>query len=393
MSRKRTAFAAAAVLAGAMVLAACGGGSTSSGGAGGSDANTVKIGFMGDLSGESSGIVIPGHNGAKLAIAEYNETNPPRKIELKDYDSQGSSDQAVPLIQQALNTDKIVALIGPAFSGESRGVVPILQEAKIPSVSQSATAANLATRGWKYWHRVVASDDFQGPAIADFLARVTGAKSAFVISDDQEYSVGIAESAAKELTKKGLSVQTDRFAKDLSDYSSTVAKVKAANPQAIFYGGYYPQAGRLLKQLRDNGVRAPFASGDGSTDKGIVDGAGVPAAEGAILGCPCAIPGVGNTEGALKAFYDKYTAAYKIDPAIYAGEGYDSATAFINAIKAGNTTSDAINTYLATESFQGVAKPIKFQPNGEVVGTDIFVHVVRAGKLQLLGKSTEAKLG
>ncbi|HEY9414144.1 MAG TPA: branched-chain amino acid ABC transporter substrate-binding protein [Pseudonocardia sp.] len=391
MVRKRRLVVAAAVLAGTLAMTACGGG-----GAGGgevvNDPNAIKIGFMGDLTGESSGIVIPGHNGAKLAVAEYNKTNPPRKIELKDYDSQGSADQAVPLAQQALNTDKIVALIGPAFSGESRGVVPILEEAKIPSVSQSATAANLATRGWKYWHRVVANDDFQGPAIADFLARVTNAKSAFVISDDQEYSVGIAEAAAKELTKKGVAVQTDRFAKDLSDYSSTVAKVKAANPQAIFYGGYYAQAGRLLKQLRDNGVTAPFASGDGSTDKGIIDGAGAQAAEGAILGCPCAIPGVGNTEGALKAFYDKYTAEYKIDPAIYAAEGYDAATAFINAIKAGKTTSDEINTYLSTESFQGVAKPIRFQASGEVAGTDIFVHEVKAGKLTLLGKTTDAKL-
>jgi branched-chain amino acid transport system substrate-binding protein len=391
MVRKRRLVVAAAVLAGTLAMTACGGG-----GAGGgevvNDPNAIKIGFMGDLTGESSGIVIPGHNGAKLAVAEYNKTNPPRKIELKDYDSQGSADQAVPLAQQALNTDKIVALIGPAFSGESRGVVPILEEAKIPSVSQSATAANLATRGWKYWHRVVANDDFQGPAIADFLARVTNAKSAFVISDDQEYSVGIAEAAAKELTKKGVAVQTDRFAKDLSDYSSTVAKVKAANPQAIFYGGYYAQAGRLLKQLRDNGVTAPFASGDGSTDKGIIDGAGAQAGEGAILGCPCAIPGVGNTEGALKAFYDKYTAEYKIDPAIYAAEGYDAATAFINAIKAGKTTSDEINTYLSTESFQGVAKPIRFQASGEVAGTDIFVHEVKAGKLTLLGKTTDAKL-
>lgn len=390
MSRKRTVGAAAAVLAGALALAACGGGT--GGGSAGGDPNAIKIGFMGDLTGESSGIVIPPNKGAKLAIDEYNKTNPPRKIELKDYDSQGSADQAVPLIQQALNQDKIVALIGPAFSGESRGVVPILEQAKIPSVSPSATAANLATRGWKYWHRVVANDDFQGPAIADFLVRAANAKTAFVISDDQEYSVGIADAAAKELTKKGVAVQTDRFAKDLSDYSSTVAKVKAANPQAIFYGGYYAQAGRLLKQLRDNGVTAPFASGDGSTDAGIIEGAGAKAAEGAILGCPCAIPGVGNTEGPLKAFYDKYTAAYNTDPAIYAGEGYDAATAFINAIKAGKTTSEEINAYLATASFPGVAKPIKFQPSGEVVGTDIFIHEVKAGKIELLGRSTEAKL-
>lgn len=389
MSRKRTVVAIAAGLAGALVLAACGG----SGGSSPNGGETLKIGFMGDLTGENSGIVIPPRNGAKLAIDEYNATNPAVQLELVEYDSQGSPDQAVPLIQQALNTDRIIALIGPAFSGESRAVAPILEQAQIPSVSPAATAANLGTNGWKYWHRVVANDDFQGPAIADFLVRAVAPTKAFVISDDQEYSVGIAESASEQFASKGVAVETDRFAQGASDYSSTVAKVQAANPQVIFYGGYYAQAGRLLKQLRDAGITATFASGDGSADKGIVEGAGLPAAEGAVLGCPCAIPGTDNTEESLKAYYDKYKAAYQIDPAIYASEGYDAATAFVNAAKAGNTTPESINTFLSTANFPGVAKQVQFQPSGEVVGTDIFIHQVKDGRIQLLGKATEAELG
>src|SRR3954471_13399731 len=114
MVRKRL-LATAAVLAGALVLSACGGGGGSSTGGGGSSGGggaALKIGFMGDLTGENSGIVIPPRNGAQLAIDEYNATNPANKIELVPYDSQGSADQAVPLVTKAVQDDKIVGLIG-----------------------------------------------------------------------------------------------------------------------------------------------------------------------------------------------------------------------------------------------------------------------------------------
>jgi len=390
MSRKRAVVATAALLAGALVLAACGGGESTSGGSG-AGGETLKIGFMGDLTGESSGIVIPPRNGATLAVDEYNATNPAMKLELVEYDSQGSPDQAVPLIQQAIQQDKIVGLIGPTFSGESKAVGPILEQGKIPSVSPSATNPGLAQNGWKYWHRVVANDADQGPAIVDFLVRAKSPANAFVISDDQEYSVGLADTVFQAFQAEGVSVERDQFAQGASDYSSTVAKVNAAKPGVIVYGGYYAQAGRLLKQLRDAGVTATFASGDGSLDPQIIAGAGAPAAEGAVLACPCNIP-FGATEGALADFTKRYKAAVDVDPAIYSTEGYDAATLFINAVKAGNTTPDAINTFISGANLDGLSKKIAFKPNGEPDVNAIFIYRVKNGALSLLGQSTEATL-
>ncbi|CAL9376758.1 branched-chain amino acid ABC transporter substrate-binding protein [Saccharothrix sp. NPDC042600] len=389
MSGARLGRVLALAAASSLVLAACAGGG--GGGTGGGDSTTVKIGFMGDLTGENSAIVIPPYNGAKMAIDEYNAKNPKNKIELIKYDSQGKPDQATSLITKAVGTDKIVALIGPAFSGESKAIGGTLEENKIPSVSPSATNPGLAKNGWTYWHRVVANDDDQGPGIADFLIKAKSPKKAFVLSDDQEYSVGIAEAVTKTLKEKGVAVENDKFAKDASDYSSTVTKVKSANPDIIFFGGYYAQGGRLLKQLRDGGVSATFASGDGSLDQQLVSGAGATAAEGAVVGCPCNIPSADVT-GTLKTFFDNYKKSANADPAIYATEGYDAATAFIKAVEAGNTTSDTINNFLKTVSFEGVSKPIKFKANGEPENNDIFVYQVKGGVLKLLGPSASAKL-
>jgi branched-chain amino acid transport system substrate-binding protein len=388
MGWKWRVIAALAVLAGALILSACGAG----GGAGGSDGNTIKIGFMGDLTGENSGLGQPPRNGAKLAFDQYNATNPAKKIEFIEYDSQGSPDQAVPLVTKAIQQDKIVGLIGPTFSGESKAADPVLEQAGIPNISASATNPGLARNGWKYFHRVLPDDAAQGPAIADFLVAAKNPRKAFVISDDQEYSVGLADAVNTELRAKGVAVARDQFAQQASDYSSSVAKMKADNPDVIFYGGYYAQAGRLLKQIRDAGLSAPFATGDGSLDQGLIRGAGQQAAEGALISCPCAVPGP-NAQGALRTFYDDYKAKFNVEPAVYSTEGYDAATAYIKAVRAGNSTPEAINRYLATLSFPGVAKPIKFQPNGNVANSDIFVYAVHGGRIELLGNTKEAKLG
>jgi branched-chain amino acid transport system substrate-binding protein len=383
-----------ALAASSLVLAACGGGGEETGGAPGggasSAATTVKIGVMGDLTGENSGLVIPLRNAAQLAFEEYNATNPTTKIEMVEYDSQGVPEQATALAQQAINTDKVVGLIGPAFSGESRQVGPILEEGKIPSVTASATNPNLAENGWKYWHRIVGNDLTQGGAVGDYMTRALGTKKAFVIHDNQEYSKGVADVVAKTLKDGGATVETDVIDPQGSDYASTVNKVKAAAPDAIFYGGYYAQAGRLLKQLRDGGVEAQFLSGDGSLDAGLAKGAGGDNADGAVVSCPCLIDPTGKAGPASKKLADAYKAKFNADTAIYSGEGYDAATAFIDAIKAGKTDAESINEYFKTIDVPGVTKQIKFAENGEPAASDVYVYLFKGDAYTLLGNAKEA---
>jgi branched-chain amino acid transport system substrate-binding protein len=385
---------AALAAASALLLAACGGNNNNAGGGGGGGGSnqpaSVKIGFMGDLTGENSGIVIPPRNGAQMAIDEYNATSPKTKIQLVPYDSQGQPDQASSLAQQAVKTDKIVGLIGPAFSGESQQVAPILEEAGIPSVSPSATNVTLGQKGWKFWHRLVANDGVQGAGIADYIVRALKAKKVFVVDDKQDYSKGLADVVAKTLGDNGVSVQRDVVDQNGSDYSSTVNKIKSAAPDAIFYGGYYAQLGRLIKQLREGGVTARVLSGDGSLDAGLARGAGGTNADGSVVGCPCLIDPTGEASPSSKKFADAYKAKFNTPPAIYSGEGYDAATTFIEAIKAGNTDPKKINDYLATISIQGVTKKIKFASNGEPEGGDVYVYLFKGPGYSLLGNSKEA---
>ncbi|WP_433215329.1 branched-chain amino acid ABC transporter substrate-binding protein [Microtetraspora malaysiensis] len=375
-------------------LAACGSGTeeaSPTGAQNGDGATTLKIGFMGDLTGANSALMIPPSQGAQLAVDEFNAKSTNVKVEMVKYDSQGNPDQAVTQVQQAITQDKITALVGPGFSGESRNVGPILEQAKIPSISASATNPALADNGWKFWHRVVANDDVQGPAVAEFLVKAKSAKKAFVIDDAQEYGAGLGDAVAKGFESQGVKVERDKIDPEGSDYSSTVTKVKAAAPDVIFFGGYYAPLGRLLKQLRDGGVKAVVSSGDGSVDKALVEGAGKDAAEGAVLGCPCLIP-FGSDVPELKTFSDNYKAKFGADPLIYATEGYDAMSAFLKAIEAGNTTSEKINEYLSTIDFPGVSKQIKFNPNGEIAASVIHIYEVKDGNVTWLGDTSKAQL-
>lgn len=385
----RPAGAVALAAALALATAGCAGSSGGSAGAGGKAPSSVKLGFMGAQTGPNAQLGINISNGVQLAIDQYNATKPKTKITLVKYDTQGDPAQAPTLAKKAI-TDKVVGVVGPAFSGESKTADPILDQGTIPNVSASATATALSTNGWKYFHRVLANDGVQGPGDADFMAKTLSLKKVAVIDDASEYGRGLGDDVRKQLKNDGIAIPVSEAANaGTADYSSTVNKVKSAGVDGIFYAGYYSDASKFIKQLRDAGVKATFMSGDGTLDQKFISGAGS-AANGAILSCTCS-SAVGSTDPAVQKFETAYKAAFKTEPATYSAEGFDAATAFIMAIKAGKTSQTAINDYLKTVSFQGVSKPIKFNSVGELAAANVFITEVQAAQLKFLGDSTTAK--
>jgi branched-chain amino acid transport system substrate-binding protein len=349
----------------------------------------VKIAFMGALTGPNAQLGINIYQGAQLAFKAYNDSNPTVKVDFVKYDTQGDPTQATNVVKKVVS-DKDVAVVGPAFSGESKTADPVLEQAQIPNISASATNTALSSNGWKFWHRVLANDAVQGAGDADFMAKTLKAKQVAVIDDKSDYGKGLADAITARLKADGTSV-VDREAIDpkSDDYSSTVNKIKAAKPQVTFYAGYYAEASKFVKQLRDGGVTAKFMSGDGTLDQQFVKGGG-PAAEGAFLSCTC-VAASSSKAAATQKFVADYKAAWKSAPATYSAEGFDAATAYINALKAGKTTAADINSFLSTEDFEGVSKHIKWDAKGELSGGAVFVSEVQASKIAFLGDVLQAK--
>ncbi len=391
MARAMTGALKAAAVVGiaGLGLAACGSsksstsssGSTAAGGSGSS--KSVNIGFFGALTGSNQALGINIENGEKLALSQYMATNPAVKVALKAFDSQGDPSQASNGATTLIG-DKVVAVIGPAFSGESKAADPFFQQAGIPTVSASATNVALAQQGDKFFHRALAADDAQGPGDADYLVKTLNAKTVAVIDDSSSYGQGLADYVRSQVKTDGASdALDDHVDPNGQDYSSTINKIVAAKPAAVFYGGYYDAAGRLVKQLKDAGYTGAFLSGDGSEDPHfITDAGGATAANGAYLSCACEDT---STAANAQAFNAAYQAAYGTGPQIYSAEAYDATNFVLAGIKAGHTTPGAINTYLGTSSFVGITKTLKFQADGNISGGTIYVYQVKNGKITQIG--------
>lgn len=336
----------------------------------------IALGFFGALTGGAANLGINIKRGAELRIEQFNEANPDCQIELKEFDSQGSPDQAPALAKKAIDDASIIGIIGPAFSGESRAANPLFDEAGLPIVTASATAVDLSTNGWKIFHRMLGNDGAQGPAAAKYIKDTAKATKVFVIDDGTEYGKGLADLVREDLGD--LVIGNDQVQEKQTDFSATVTKVKDAAPDAIFYGGYYAEAGLLVKQLRDSGVTTLFVAGDGVKDPGFVDAAGS-AAEGAIITCPCAPP------EAFPEFFDAYKAKFGEDPQTYGAEAYDAATAFLTLIAEGKLTRADILEGLSTLDLPGVTKQIKWDEVGEGADKTVYAYTVEDGAIVAVG--------
>jgi branched-chain amino acid transport system substrate-binding protein len=246
----------------------------------------LKIGFFGALTGDAAGLGIHMRNGTKMAIDQYNKANADCQVKLEEYDSQGDPLKAPALAKQAVGDAKVVAIIGPAFSGESEAADPIFEAATLPTISPSATRPSLSTKGWKTFHRGVGNDESQGPAAGRYIKNVLKAQKVFVIDDQSAYGAGLADEVKKVLG--AAVVGSDKVQVKQTDFSAASTAVVGKGATALFYGGYYTEAGLLLKQLRGAGWKGTMIAGDGVNDANFIKVAGQAVAEGTVLTCPCA---------------------------------------------------------------------------------------------------------
>jgi branched-chain amino acid transport system substrate-binding protein len=368
--------ALAVIAAAGLALTACGSSNSSGTATGGSSASTAscanyEIGFMGALTGSAGALGQNMVGGIKLALSQYNASHASCKVTLKSYDSQGDPTKAPPLATQIVQDPKIIALVGPGFSGESLATGKTFYAAGLPSISPSATNVTITQQGWTTWHRVIGNDSAQGAADASYISNTAGDSKTFVIDDGSDYGKGLADFVRKELGSKV--VGSDHITAGQNDYSATVGKVTSSGADSVFYGGYYTEAGLICKQLRQAGFKGLFMSGDGAEDPHFVTVAGAQAANGAILSAPAA--------PAPASFNTQYKALNGTDSGLYSSQSYDATKIILAAITAGDVSHSAMNTFIGNYSGTGVSGPIKFDSHGDITQSTIYAYKVANGKL------------
>ena len=353
---------------------------------------TYVIGYEGPLSGGNLQLGLNMVFAVELAINQANASGKnPFKLQLAKYDDQGDPTISPTEAQSAVANKKLIAIVGPAFSGATAAAEPYYNKAHVATVSPSATRVTLATSGWNNFFRVVADDGVQGPADADYLVKTKGNKSVYVVSDGSSYGTGLATAFAGQATTDGAKVTsvtvpgtaqcTDGTA-SATEYSAAATQAVASGAKAMFYGGYYCDLGLFLGALGSAGWTGPIMSGDGSDSSALITGTTpASAANGVLLSCACAV----STNSLFNKSFQNL-ANFSSSNATYAPESYDATNVIIAAMKAlKRITRPALVAELHKISFKGITKTIKFQSDGNIAGAAIYVNQVTNGKVVQLG--------
>jgi len=325
--------------------------------------------------GDAANLGDPMFKGAQLAVDEFNSDNPNACVTLKIFDTQGDPAKA-PAVARAVVGDAtilgLLGLLGPGFSDESKAALPLYDEAGLATITGSATNSELQNGGWKVFHRILAKDATQGRAIASYILGVLKPASVGVIDDASDYGRGLAD--AVKTAAGGTVKVSDSIDPKAAAFSAVVSKMKAANPDVIFFGGYNVEAVKLSTQLRNAGIKATLVFGDDMKDQtGYADAAG-PAAEGAFIACLC--------RDGSEDFIASWTAKYSESPGTYGAEYYDAANIFLNVIKAGAKNRAAVQAAVNAYDAAGITKQIKFTANGEATeASTIYMYKVTGGKI------------
>lgn len=385
----------------ALVAAACGGDEPTNE-AGGNDEPqdcTWVIGAMGAYSGPAAALGQRIFEGTEKAVSEANDAGELAcTLDIQKEDSQGDQNQAPALTDKLIENEELVFCACPYFSGETLAAGPKLSQAGV-GFSGTGTNETIDEQGFKTWFRAVAPDNIQGEVAGDYLVNVVGAKSIAVVHDNQDYSKGIAEVVIESVGPDGLAAPdafvVEPVAEGSPDYSAVVGNIKAANPDAIFYGGYYAEAGLLRKQLVDNGVDVTFMSDDGALDPGFLESAGN-AAEGVVWSCPCADPL--KIEGAQE-WVDSMKEEYgEKAPGTFAADMYDITNIAIDALAEldGSEDNEEVRAHIVeffhnAEGIEGIAKSYSWDDTGEFEGgpEDIWIYENKGGEIGSVGPAQE----
>jgi branched-chain amino acid transport system substrate-binding protein len=348
---------------------------------------TYSIAYQGPLTGGEASTGIDEQNAVKYAIKVWEAANPGIKINLVSVDDEGDPAVASKVAPGVGANKKIIGLVGPAYSGATIASLPYYKAGNLTVISPSATRVSLtdpksatvkSDYGRPIFHRVVATDDKQGPALAKFATKGITAPKVFVFDDQSSYAVplrGYVEAALKKIAGATLVGGGDSVINTTTDYSPTIAKIKSSGATVVIYTGYYSAAAIFVKQLRDSGSTAVFAGGDGVFNQEFAKLAGK-SAEGALL---TGVAGLADVDAALEV---DFKAKIGVSSGVYAVESIDAANIFLAGIKNGKTTRAAMNKWVKAYNFKGIAGAnIKFNQHGDISEGGFAGFLVTGGKL------------
>ena len=296
--------------------------------------STVKIGFAGPMAGDYSAFGIDISNAGLLAVEDANAVGgiDGFNFELLIEDTQGSGEGGASVANLYVSDPDVVAIAGHTFSGSTAAAIPIYNAARLPMLSASASRADLTSGNQDVFNRIPFTDDLQGLFAAEYMFNVLGITKLAVMHDGDAYGRGVALRVGEVFERLGGEVVvTKSITYGNTDYSATLVEIGSQNPEAIYFGGYYPEAAVISIDMARTGLEGVILfSDDGTYGYSFIELAGqnsegVYAATGAPL-----------LTSRVEEFNAYYESIYGDPPgaiSTFTWHGYDVVDALIQTIK------------------------------------------------------------
>ena len=298
------------------------------------------------------------------------------KVELAPFDDQAKPEVGSANAKNIVSTPEVLCVVGHLNSGVALASLPDYKNANLPMVSPANTNPNITEGGYNVAFRVVGRDDVQGTVGEQFARDKLAVKSVYIIHDTTSYGQGVAEFFRQAAEKDGIKVLGFEGTEEKSDFSAILTPIQAANPDLIYFGGLYPQAGPLFRQARDRGITAKFLGPDGldSPDLAKLAGDAVEGMNYTSVAAP-----VSQFPKAAE-FATDYETAYKGPATPFAAQSYDSANLCASAIltaaveaKGKPTRAQVLAALKSLPNLSGITGDYKFNTKGDPETATYFV--------------------
>ena len=344
-------------------------------------AKSIKIGVIGPLSGDLATYGIPTKNGAELAVTNINKAGGvlSSKLELVALDDVCEPNTAVSTANKIIG-EGVVGVIGHLCSGATRAVLDIYRQANIVVISPASTNPDLSLDGKSpNFFRTIAHDAAQANLQVDYISSKIKAKSVAILHDHGTYGEGLAK-----LVKEGLEKQKkikvslyDGIKPGQSDYIGILKKIKNQKVDAVVFGGYHPEAAKLIMNARSKTLRleVPFISGDGVRDNKLIEIAGKDS-----FGYLASAPVDTSSNSMSQKVTKEYEQTYKEKPGTFTLAAYAGVVALTEAIKSANSKDfNKIKEQLHKKNFATPIGSISFDAKGDVIGSGFTMYKVESG--------------
>lgn len=346
----------------------------------GTAADTIKLGVAGPHSGDLASYGIPTVRAAEIIVKKVNAKGGVmgKQVELLVEDDVCKPEIATNTATKLVSEGADVVL-GHICSGATKAALGIYKGAKKIAMSPSATNPALTQSGdYPNFYRTIASDDAQAQLEVDFALNNLKAKKIAVLHDKGDYGKGLAEFAKSYLEKdpRATVVLYEGVTPGAMDYSAIVQKIKQSGADAVIFGGYHPEASKIVSQMRKKKMKTAFVSDDGVKDDTFIKVAGQ-YAEGVYATGPKDL----SSNAMYNEAVEEHRKAYGEDPGAFYPQAYAATLALLNAIeKAGSTDYDALRKALQTNDVETPLGKIRFDEKGDATGVGFSVYVVKNGK-------------